>query len=151
MMRFVRVLCAALMLAGPARAASTPDFTPFTGGGPLASEFGAKLNGKPVTIVQLSAYYHQMDLPKGSVQPIGLELFFFVIKSAKPGNAAHCEQWVAQVQADEAAWTKQSPTFPYLEINHAKDARPVLINGLQAYQDADVECWEARDLGPPLF
>ncbi len=134
----------------PASAGSTLNFTPFTAGGPAYQESKAMLNGQPVTIVRITAYYHQMDLPPRSAQPIGLEYFKFFIKDPS-GNMAHCEKWIDRIQADEAAWTKQKPTFPYLEIDMAQGAKPVVVNGMSTFRGADVHCWEAMDFGPPLY
>ncbi len=130
--------------------AHAQDFAPFAGGSPAFTEAKAMFEGKPVTIVRITAYFHQMDLPAGSVQPIGLEEFKFFIKDPN-GNMARCEKWVTKVRADEAAWSKTKPTFPYLEINIAQGAKPVTVNGLAAYRGFDVRCWEAMDFGPPLF
>src|SRR5882757_6697437 len=88
--------------------AQAQDFTPFVGGSPAVTESKAIFQGKPVTIVRITAYFHQMDLPPGSAQPIGLEEFKFFIKDPN-GNMAKCENWVRKVQADEAAWSKAKP------------------------------------------
>ena len=130
--------------------AHAQNFAPFAGGSPAFAESKAMLNGKPVTIVRITAYFHQMDLPPGSAQPVGLEYFKFFIKDPN-GNMAHCERWIGRIQADEAAWSKSKPTFPYLEINIAEGAKPVTVNGMQAFRGTDVRCWEAMDFGPPLY
>ena len=147
MLRLTSLLLAVLSLPASAWAV---DFSSFTGGSPAFSEYKAMFQGKPVTIVQIRAYYHQMDLPPGSAQPIGLEEFKSFIKDPN-GNMAHCEKWVQKVQADEAAWNKSKPTFPYLEINIAEGAKPVVVNGVTTYRGFDVRCWEAMDFGPPLY
>jgi hypothetical protein len=138
-----------VILSLPA-AARAQDFAPFAGGSPAVTESKAMFQGKPVTIVRITAYFHQMDLPPGSALPIGLEEFKFFIKDPN-GNMARCEKWVQKVQADEAAWSKSKPTFPYLEINIAQGAKPVTVNGLATYRGFDVRCWEAMDFGPPLY
>lgn len=147
MMRTAMVALAALFLPAVAQA---QNFTAFVGGSPAFTESSAIFQGKPVTVVRITAYYHQMDLPPGSVQPIGLEEFKFFIKDPN-GNMAKCEKWVRKVQADEAAWSKGKSTFPYLEIDLAEGAKPVVVNGLATYRGGDVRCWEAMDFGPPLY
>jgi hypothetical protein len=139
----------ALAASSPA-AAQALDFTPFAGGSPAYTESKGTLNGQLVTIVRITAYYHQMDLPPHSAQPIGLEYFKYFIKDPN-GNMVHCENWIKRIQADEAAWTKQKPTFPYLEINIAEGAKPVTVNGVTTFRGFDVRCWEAMDFGPPLY
>ena len=143
--------CATLFASASALAAQTPTFTPYDGGAPASGEIAGTYAGKPVIMVRISADYHQMNLPPQTAQPIGLRRFFYFLKNGTKGNAARCETWIRKVKKDEAAWTKASPTFPYLEINIAQGAKPVTINGIGAYRDADVQCWEAQDLGPPLF
>src|ERR1700761_8778657 len=113
--------------------AQAQDFAPFVGGSPAFKESKAMFEGKPVTLVQITAYFHQMNLPPRSVQPIGLEEFRFFIKDVK-GNMARCEKWIQKVQADEAAWSKSKPTFPYLEINVADGAKPVTVRGMTVYR-----------------
>ena len=130
--------------------AQAQDFAPFVGGSPAFREFNAMVDGKPVTVVQITAYFHQMNLPPHSAQPIGLEEFRFFIKDAK-GNMARCEKWIQKVQADEAAWSKAKPTFPYLEINLADGAKPVTVRGTTAYRGFDARCWETMDFGPPHY
>ena len=130
--------------------ARAQNFTPFAGGSPAFAESKAMLNGKPVTIVRITAYFHQMDLPPHSAQPFGLEYFKFFIKDPN-GNMADCERWIKRIQADEAAWSPSKPTFPYLEINIAEGAKPVVVNGMTAFRGFDVRCWEAMDFGPPLY
>jgi hypothetical protein len=130
--------------------AQAQDFAPFVGGSPAVKESKALFEGKWVTIVRITAYYHQMNLPPHSAQPIGLEEFKFFIKDAR-GNMDRCEKWIQKVQADEAAWSKAKPTFPYLEINLADGARPVTVKGLTTYRGADARCWETMDFGPPLY
>jgi hypothetical protein len=147
MLRLVSCLLATVLLAATAQA---QDFAPFVGGGPAFAESKAMFEGKPVTIVRITAYYHQMDLPPGSAQPIGLEEFKFFIKDTK-GNMARCEKWIQKVQADEAAWGKAKPTFPYLEINIADGAKPVTVKGMTVYRGFDARCWETEDFGPPLY
>jgi hypothetical protein len=142
---------AALFVSISAFAAQTPTFTPYDGGAPASDEIAGTFNGKPVIMVRISADYHQMNLPPQTAQPIGLRRFFYFLKNGTKGNAARCETWVKKVKTDEAAWTKASPTFPYLEINIAQGAKPVTINGIGVYRDADVQCWEAQDLGAPVF
>jgi len=139
--------CVAALLPALAHA---QDFAPFAGGSPAFTESKAMFEGKPVTIVRITAYFHQMNLPPHSAQPIGLEEFKFFIKDPN-GNMARCEKWVQKVQADEAAWSKAKPTFPYLEINIAEGAKPLTVNGLATYRGFDVRCWEAMDFGPPLY
>jgi hypothetical protein len=140
---------AVFTMAGNA-SAGTQTFTPVVGGSPAYREQPALLNGKKVTLVRVTLYFHQMDLPPGSAQPIGLELFKYFLKDAS-GNIGHCEQWIKKVQTDEAAWTKQHQTFPYLEINTAENAVPLKINGRTIYRGEDVLCWEAMDFGPPVY
>ena len=147
MPRLIVCVLAVLLLPAVARA---QDFTPFVGGSPAFVESKAMFQGKPVTIVRITAYFHQMDLPPGSAQPIGLEEFKFFIKDPN-GNMARCEKWVQKVQADEAAWSKAKPTFPYLEIVIAEGARPITVNGVTTFRGFDVRCWEAMDFGPPLY
>ena len=103
-----------------------------------------------MTLVRITYEYHEMDLPPGSVQPIGLIFIRYFIKDAA-GNMAHCEKWIKRVQADEAAWTRQKPTFPYFELNVATNAKPLKWKGMDVYSGADVRCWEAMDFGQPLF
>ena len=78
------VLAAPSMLASAGvrspSAAQTLTFPPFTAGGPAFVESHTTLNGHPVTVVRITAFYHQMDLPAGSAQPIGLEYFKYFIK-----------------------------------------------------------------------
>jgi len=143
-------ILAMLAFAGTASAASTPNFTPFAGGAPAYKEQSAMMLGNRVTIVRITSYFHQMDLPPHSAQPIGLEYFMYFLKDTA-GNMAHCEKWIDKVQADEAAWTKQKPTFPYLEINTAKGAKPFELQGHIVYHGKDIRCWEAMDFGPPLY
>ncbi len=143
--------CAALFASASALAAETPTFTPYDGGAPGYDEIAGTFNGRPVIMVRIAASYHQMNLPPLTAQPIGLRTFFYFLKTGAKGNAARCETWVKTVKKDEAAWTKASPTFPYLEINIAQNAKPVTINGTTVYRDADVQCWEGLDLGAPLF
>jgi hypothetical protein len=146
-MKTLFILLALAVMPPPAHA---QDFTPFAGGSPAFAESKAMLDGKLVTIVRITVYFHQMDLPPHSVQPIGLEYFKYFVKDSN-GNMARCENWIKRIQADEAAWTKSKPTFPYLEVNMAEGAKPVVVNGLQAFRGYDVRCWEAMDFGPPLY
>ena len=141
------LILAAMLLPAVAQA---QDFAPFVGGNPAFKEFQAKVDGKPVTVVQITAYFHQMNLPPHSAQPIGLEEFRFFIKDAQ-GNMDRCEKWIQKVQADEAAWSKAKPTFPYLEINLADNAEPVTIRGTTGYHGYAARCWETMDFGPPLY
>jgi hypothetical protein len=144
--------CAGLFLSGAALAAgSTPEFSPFAGGRPESFELHRTLYGKPVTIVQIRVSYHQMNLPPLTAQPIGFRKYYYVLKGKRALNAARCEKWVEKVQKDEAAYTKASPTFPYFEINLAQGAKPLTVGGLDVFKEADVQCWEALDLGPPVF
>ncbi len=131
-------------------AAATPNFSPQTGGNPAFKEVPATVKGKTVTLVRITYEYHEMDLPPGSVQPIGLIPIRYFIKDAA-GNMAHCEKWVKRVQADEAAWTRQKPTFPYFELNVADNANALKWKGMDVFKGTDVRCWEAMDFGPPLF
>jgi hypothetical protein len=140
-------LLTALLLPAIAQA---QDFAPFVGGSPAFAESKAMFEGKPVTIVRITAYFHQMNLPPHSAQPIGLEEFRFFIKDAK-GNMARCEKWIQKIQADEAAWSKAKPTFPYLEINIADGAKPVTVKGVTTYRGFDARCWETMDFGSPLY
>ena len=141
------LILAAMFLPAVAQA---QDFSPFVGGSPAFKEFKALFEGKWVTVVQITAYFHQMNLPPHSAQPIGLEEFRFFVKDAK-GNMARCEKWIQKVQADEAAWSKAKPTFPYLEINLADGAKPLTVRGTTAYRGFDARCWETMDFGPPLY
>jgi hypothetical protein len=147
MMKTSIALLALAVLSLPAHA---QDFTPFAGGSPAFTESKAMLDGQLVTVVRITVYFHQMDLPPHSAQPIGLEYFKFFIKDPN-GNMSRCEKWVQKVQADAAAWSPSKPTFPYLEINIADGAKPVVVNGMTAFRGFDVRCWEAMDFGPPLY
>jgi hypothetical protein len=145
--RSVIVALSALSLPAVVQA---QDFAPFVGGSPSFSESRATFEGKPVTIVRIIAYYHQMNLPPRHAQPIGLGESRFFIKDPY-GNMARCEKWIRKVQADEAAWTKAKPTFPYLEINIAENTKPVTIRGMAVYRGVNVRCWETMDFGSPLY
>jgi hypothetical protein len=149
MMKTIAVL-ALLTASASAAAAETANFTPQTGGNPTFTEVPATIAGKSVTLVRITYEYHEMDLPPGSAQPIGLIPIRYYVKDSA-GNMAHCEKWIKKIQADEAAWTKQKPTFPYFELNVASNAKPVKWKGMAVYKGADVRCWEAMDFGPPLF
>ncbi|HEX4505527.1 MAG TPA: hypothetical protein VH722_07330 [Alphaproteobacteria bacterium] len=83
----------ALVALSSSAAAHAQDFSPFVGGGPAFREFKAMVEGRQVTVVQITAYFHQMNLPPRSVQPIGLEEFRFFIKDAQ-GNTDRCEKWI---------------------------------------------------------
>jgi hypothetical protein len=144
------VFLIALAASTDASAALTPNFAPQTGGNPTFTEVPATVGGKTVTLVRITYEYHQMDLPPGSVQPIGLIPIRYFIKDSA-GNMAHCEKWIKRVQADEATWTKQKPTFPYFELNVAANAKALKWKGMDVFKGADVRCWEAMDLGQPLF
>jgi hypothetical protein len=146
----VMASCAGLLLSNFA-AAQTQSFTPFDGGAPDAGEIPGTLNGKAVTVLRITADYHQMNLPPHTAQPIGLRNFFYVLKGSPTGHSARCEAYIKKVQKDEAAWTKASPTFPYLEINFAQGAKQVTVNGIGVYREIDIQCWEAFDMGPPVF
>ena len=76
-------LLALAVLSLPAHA---QDFTPFAGGSPAFTESKAMLNGQPVTVVRITAYFHQMDLPPSSALQIGLQEFKFFMKDPN-GNA----------------------------------------------------------------
>lgn len=143
-------ILAALACADTASAASTPNFTPQTGGNPTYREVPATIAGKKVMLARITYEYHEMDLPPGSAQPIGLIPILYFVKDAT-NNLGHCEKWIERILADEAAWTKQKPTFPYFELNVAANAKPVKWKGMNLYKGADVRCWEAMDLGQPLF
>ena len=147
MMRKAILVLAGLCLPCFARA---QDFAPFVGGSPAFKESKGFFEGKPVNIVRITAYFHQMNLPPRSAQPIGLEEFRFFIKDPQ-GNMARCEKWIQKVQADEAAWSKAKPTFPYLEINVADGAKPVTVKGVATFRGVDARCWETMDFGPPLY
>lgn len=128
-----------------------PLFAPIDGAKPFYEESPVAVNGKQATSVRFSLYYHEMDLPAGKVQPSGLELFFFAIKGE---NASKCEAWVNKIITDESKekpWKPEYVTYPYMEINFAKDAKPIMVNGIPTYQDSDINCWEAEDLGAPVF
>ncbi len=140
----------ALLAAGTASGAGTANFSPATGGNPTFKEQSATVEGKTVTLVRITYEYHEMDLPPGSVQPIGLIFIRYFIKDST-GNMAHCEKWIERVRADEAAWTKQKPTFPYFELNVAANAKALKWKGMDVFKGTDVRCWEAMDLGQPLF
>jgi len=146
----IAVLLAGLTVAGFASAAGTPNFGPDTGGNPTYKELPAVVGGKNVTLVRITYEYHEMDLPPGSAQPIGLIPVRYFVKDAA-GNMAHCGEWIKKIQADEAAWTRQKPTFPYFEINIATKATPLKWKGMSVYKGTDVRCWEAMDFGAPLF
>jgi hypothetical protein len=145
-----RAVALALSVLSLSCIAQAQDFAPFVGGGPAFAESKAMFEGKPVTIVRITAYYHEMDLPPRHAQPIGLEEFKFFIKDPY-GNMARCEKWIRKVQADEAAWSKAKPTFPYLEIDIAERSKPVTIRGMTVYRGVDARCWETMDFGPPLY
>ena len=151
MKRAALAACATLFASASALAAQTPNFTSYDGGAPGFDEIAGTYAGKPIIMVRIAASYHQMNLPPQTAQPIGLRTFFYFLKAGPHGNAARCETWVKKVKMDEAAWTKASPTFPYLEINIAQGAKPITINGIAVYRDPDVQCWEALDLGAPVF
>lgn len=144
--------------AAPAGARVSPSpkgTTVFTGAAPFYAELALPVDGTlidtPATVVKVGAWYHQMNLAPGSIQPIGLLVHFYIAKNPATGNASRCEQWVNQVRQDEQAWSASSATFPYLEIDVAPGAKPVTLNGQQIYRDSDVLCWEARDFGPPVY
>jgi hypothetical protein len=137
-------------LSSTASAAGAQNFTPATGGNPTFKEQSATVAGKTVTLVRITYEYHEMDLPPGSAQPIGLIFIRYFIKDSA-GNMAHCEKWIKKVQADEATWTKQKPTFPYFELNIAENAKALKWKGMEVFTGMDVRCWEVMDFGPPLF
>jgi hypothetical protein len=125
--------------------------TVFVGGGPGYEEIQTTFHGQPVTLVQMVASYHEMDLPPHHVQVIGLEEFFFVLKEKPDYQAKTCEKWITQVQGDEAAWTQNDTMYPYLELDIAAKAKVMNIDGYNVYRAKDVLCWEAMDFGPPLY
>jgi len=125
--------------------------TTFVGGGPAYQEMTVNIEGTPRTVVQLTGYFHQMDLAPHHAQPIGLGEAFYVVKDEKPWNASHCETWIKQIQGDELAWNEKKTMFPYWEIQIAADAKPYYVDGMPVWHDRDVSCWEAMDFGPPLF
>jgi hypothetical protein len=129
---------------------ATPEFSPYVGGFPSFGERGALINGKKVTLVAITAFVHDMDLPPGGVQELDGETKYFV-KDDGAGNMAHCEKWIKQVRADERAWTKKDATYPYLEINVATNAKPLTWKGMTVYRGFDVRCWEVMDFGQPEF
>jgi hypothetical protein len=137
-------------LSSAVSAAEAQNFAPATGGNPTSREQSAIVGGKTVTLVRVTYEYHEMDLPPGSAQPIGLIPIRYFIKDSA-GNMTHCEKWIKKVQADEAAWTKQKPTFPYFELNVAENAKALKWKGMDVFKGTDVRCWEAMDFGPPLF
>jgi hypothetical protein len=143
---FLALLAASTGASG----AATPNFTPATGGNPTFKEESAVVDGKTVTLVRITYEYHEMDLPPGSVQPIGLIFIRYFTKDSA-GNMTHCEKWIKRVQADEAAWTRQKPTFPYFELNVTANARALKWRGMDVFKGTDVRCWEAMDFGQPLF
>jgi len=123
----------------------------FAGGAPGWSQWQGTINGKPVTIVQMWADYHEMDLPPGHTQPIGLIEYVNVALENPTFQARRCEKWIEQVQHDEADWTEDARTYPYLEIDIASHAKFVLVDAEQVYRAKDVLCWEAMDFGPPVY
>ncbi len=131
----------------PVYAAQTPTFTPFVGGSSTFSEVSATISGKKVTLVRIDSFVHDMDLPPGSVQLFSDSVKYFLKDGS--GNPDHCEKWIKRIAADEAAWTKKSGTYPYLEINVATNAKPLTWKGTKVYKGADVRCWEAMDFGQP--
>ncbi|MGH6878644.1 MAG: hypothetical protein ACREHV_14880 [Rhizomicrobium sp.] len=122
----------------------------FTGADPAFQEMPAPIEGQRV-IVQINAYFHQMDLAPHRTQPIGLVEYFNVEKGTHDYQAEMCEKWTTKVHDDEADWTEGQTVFPYLEIDIAKHAKPFMLNGVQVYRARDVLCWEAMDFGPPLY
>jgi hypothetical protein len=145
------VLAAFIASLGFAFAQPALADTVFVGGNPGFEVKSVTVDGTRQTVVQMTGYFHQMDLPPHSVQPIGLEEFFFVLKARDPWFADRCEKWITTVHDDEGAWTDRDPTYPYFEIDIAANARPLTINGLRVYREKDVLCWEAMDFGPPLY
>jgi hypothetical protein len=138
--------CVSTALPGAARADGM-----FVGGAPAYEEIQSTFHGQPVTLVQMSASYHQMDLQPHHVQVIGLIEFFYVLKEKPDYQARTCEKWITQIQGDEAAWTQDDAMYPYFELDTAAHAKPMTINGLHVYRAKDVLCWEAMDFGPPLY
>ena len=134
-----------------AKATALPSQNTFVGGAPAYQEWVMDVNGVPRTIVQMSGYFHQMNLPPHHGQPIGLEEFYYVIKDAKPWNAARCETWIRRVDNDEILWQQNQTVYPYWQIQIAGDAKPITVEGYTLWQDRDVTCWEAMDFGPPLY
>jgi len=144
-------LCAFALSAGLVVSGSALADTVFVGGNPSFGEFQTKIDGRAFTVVKMAGFYHEMNLPPNSAQPIGLEEFFFVVKSVPKWNDDRCEKWIGKVHADEGAWTTDSATYPYWEIDIAANAKPLTVDGLRAYWDKDVSCWETMDFGPPLY
>ncbi|HTJ63213.1 MAG TPA: hypothetical protein VL899_05325 [Alphaproteobacteria bacterium] len=143
-------LLALLTASASASAAGAANFAPATGGKPTYEELRATVAGKAATLVRVTYEYHEMDLPPGSTQPIGLIPVRYFVKDFA-GNMARCETWIKRIRADESAWTKQKPTYPYFELNVATNAKPLTWKGMAVYKGTDVRCWEAMDFGPPLF
>lgn len=146
MKRFATIYLA-LAASLPAYAAQEPVFTPYVGAEPSFGEKAAVIDGKKVTLVGITAFLHDMDLPPGGVQEFDGEIQYFVKDGT--GNLAHCQKWIKRVKADEKAWTKKNGTYPYLEINVATNAKPLTWNGKTVYKGTDVRCWEVMDFGQP--
>jgi hypothetical protein len=148
-MKAFAVTILALAASLPVYGAVAPNFTPFVGGGPYFVEGTTTINGMKVTLVGITAFLHDMDLPPGSVQEFDGETKLFIKDVA--GNVAHCEKWIKRIRADEAAWTNKDATYPYIEINVASNAKPLTWRGKQVYRGTDMRCWEVMDFGPPDY
>jgi len=148
MRKFLLMLAAALGAGLPAAACADGVFV---GGAPAYQEIESTYRGKPVTLVQMAASYHEMDLPPHHVQIIGFIEYFYVLKEKPDYEADRCEQWVTQVLSDEAGWSQDNSMYPYFEIDIAAHAKRIKIGGDDVYRARDVLCWEAMDLGPPRY
>ncbi len=146
-MKRLAATCFALAASLPAYAAHEPIFTPYVGGNPSLGERAAIIDGKKVTLIGITAFLHDMDLPPGGVQEFDGETKYFVKDGT--GNLAHCKKWIKRIEADERSWTKRDGTYPYLEINVASNAEPLTWKGMTVYKGADVRCWEVMDFGQP--
>jgi hypothetical protein len=146
-MKLFALALLALAASLPASAAETPNFTPYVGGNPTFGQKAAVIDGKKVTLIAITAFLHDMDLPPGGVQEFDGETKYFVKDGT--GNLAHCEKWIKRIKADERAWTKKDGTYPYLEINVASNAKSLTWKGMTVYKGTDVRCWEAMDFGQP--
>lgn len=124
---------------------------PLTGVPVVAQKTKMVVGGKAVDVLKVGFYYHRMDLPPHSRQPIGLEEFLFIQMDAASGNADKCMQWFDKVSQDEKSWSHEMSTYPYFEVTIHDGAQAAKSDGVVVFQDQDVHCWEASDFGPPLY
>jgi hypothetical protein len=129
-----------------ATTALSSDYAFIQTGSPVVSKtYPAHIKGQEVSVYEMVSAIHQMNIPNGR-QPVELWIHFPVIEDSTSGHVAFCRATFDQVQTDQHEMKSSDRFKPYLQINLDPSITQVITDeGVSAYQDSGVSCWEAMD------